>query len=160
MSAVVLSFFPFSSNTGVPVNPKNSAFGKVFLIVVSISPKVERWHSSRIKTTLLERMVSRSFALILPSASSRILLIFWIEDTIRVSFGSMLVNFPINAIVSSVSCTSSGWSAKARYSFRDWVPNSIRSIKNTTLSAVLACAISCADLKDVIVFPEPVVCQM
>ena len=38
------------SRLGVPVNPKNSAFGKVSLMSLSISPKVERWHSSTMNT--------------------------------------------------------------------------------------------------------------
>ena len=40
------------------------------------------------------------------------------------------------------------------------VPNSILSVKKTTLSASLEFAINCADLKLVIVFPDPVVCQI
>ena len=150
----------FSLKTGVPVKPKKSAFGKVALIVANISPNVERWHSSIINTSRLDFINSRSLDRILLAASSLILLIFWIDDTIKVSFGSMLFNLLIKVIVSSVSCTSSTLSANARYSLSDCVPSSILSIRNITLSASFELAISCADLKDVMVLPEPVVCQI
>ena len=48
--AVVEFFFWFSSRMGVPVKPKNSAFGKERRMSCNMSPNVERWHSSTIKT--------------------------------------------------------------------------------------------------------------
>lgn len=50
-------------------------------------------------------------------------------------------------------------SAKPLYSMSDCVPSSIRSIRKITLSASLELAISWADLKLVIVLPDPVVCH-
>ena len=87
------------------------------------------------------------------------LLIFWIEVTIRVSLTLVLLSLSRNTPVFSVPCTSVSLSAKLRYSFNDWVPSSIRSMRNTTLSASCESAMSCADLKLVMVLPEPVVCH-
>ena len=125
---------------------------------MSISPKVERCASSTIKTILLEFMRSMSCALN-PSSSALMLLIFWIDVTISVFAGSALLSFVTRIAVFSVACTSSFSSAKPLYSRKDCVPNSILSIRKITLSASLELAISCADLKLVIVFPEPVVCH-
>ena len=159
ISEVVFIFFWFSSWIGVPVNPKNNALGKVSLIVINISPKVDLWHSSMINTILFEVILSKSDCFN-PSFSFPILLIFCIEVTIKVLAGSSLFIFETNTCVSSVSWISSALSAKARYSFRDWVPNSILSIKKITLSASFDDAINWADLKLVNVFPDPVVCQI
>ena len=160
MSAVVRLFLWFSSSRGVPLKPKNKALGKVSFIVISISPEDERWHSSTIKTMRLLCISSKSFVRIFNLASSLILLIFWIEVTISVFFGSVLFSLEISIIVSSVPWTSSLLSENAWYSVKDWSPSSTRSIRNTTLSASLEFAISWADLKEVMVFPEPVVCQI
>ena len=158
-SVWALFFFAFSSNTGVPVKPKKMALGNVSLMMDSISPKVERWASSTIKTSRLPLIISMSLALSPPS-SSRILLIFWIEVTIRVSAVALLFSLVKRTYVFSVACTVSFSSANARYSLSDCVPNSIRSVRKITLSASLEFAINWADLKLVIVLPEPVVCQM
>ena len=158
--AVVLIFFWFSPWIGVPVKPKNSAFGNVCLMVCIISPKVERWHSSTIKTNRFALISAMSLGFSLFCASSLILLIFWMEVTMSVSDGEVLFSLSTRTSVFSVACTSSFSSAKLRYSFRLWVPNSILSIRKITLSASLEDAISWADLKEVMVLPEPVVCQM
>ena len=156
--AVVLSFLECSSRIGVPVNPKNVAFGNVSFIVANMSPNVDLWHSSTIKTILLEFIFSKSLGNILES--SFILLIFWIDVTINVSVLSSLNIFWISFDVLGVACISSSSSAKPLNSRSDWVPSSILSIKHITLSLSPEFAISCADLNEVIVFPEPVVCQI
>ena len=144
---------------GVPVNPKNRASGKVFLIVRSMSPKVERWHSSMMNTMRLPLICSRSESVIPPS-SERMRLIFWMEVTISMSLTELLLSRLRSSAVFSVPCTASSAAANARYSARLWVPSSMRSIRKTTLSAFLELAMSCALLKLVMVFPEPVVCQI
>ena len=158
-SVCAFRFFAFSSKTGVPVKPKKIARGNVSLITASISPNVDRCASSTIKTIRFLPMISMSFAF-RPPSSSRILLIFWMEVTIRVSLDSSLFNLVSSTYVFSVACTDSFASANARYSFKDCVPSSIRSVRNTTLSASSEFEINCADLNDVMVFPDPVVCQM
>lgn len=70
-----------------------------------------------------------------------------------------LTHFAISMSEFSVACTSSTESANERYSSNDCVPNSILSTRNTTLSASPDWAINWADLKLVMVFPLPVVCQ-
>ena len=64
---------------GVPVKPKNNALGKVRLMVINISPKVERCASSIINTKRLACIISISAELVaVPSSStaSKMLLIF------------------------------------------------------------------------------------
>ena len=121
---------------------------------------MERWHSSTINTMRLACINLISAEVIPPSASSLILLIFWIEVTISVSVTLLLFNLLTSTPVFSVDCTLSASSAKPRYCLKLCVPSSILSIKNTTLSASLDAAISWADLKLVIVLPLPVVCQI
>ena len=133
------------------------AVGNVLRMVCIMSPKVERWHSSTMNTILLERMRSRSASVVPPS--SCMLLIFWMDVTMRVSAGSPLLSFARSTSVFSVACTLCESSAKLRYSSRDCVPSSMRSTRNTTLSASFELAMSCALLKLVMVFPEPVVCH-
>ena len=157
-SVVVLPFFSFSGRIGVPVKPKKTAFGNVFLIVIIISPNVERWHSSTIKTICFFRIISQSFCFERLYSSS-MLLIFWIDVTISVSEASVLFNLLKSTVVSSVPWTDSVASAKLRYSDSDCVPSSILSIRKTTLCASWELAISCAALKLVIVLPLPVVCH-
>ena len=94
------------------------AFVNVSFIVISISPKVERWASSTIKTILLLEISSISL-LFNPSSSLFMLLIFWIDVTIKVFAGSLLFNLVIKTPVFSVACTSSLASAKALYSCND-----------------------------------------
>ena len=126
---------------------------------MSISPKVERWHSSMMNTTRLAAICSMS-AFFFGYSSALTLLIFCMEVTMRRFF---LVSssriFAISMSVFSVACTSSTESANERYSSNDCVPNSILSTRNTTLSASPDWAINWADLKLVMVFPLPVVCQ-
>ena len=86
--------------------------------------------------------------------------IFWIEVTIKRSSLSVLCSLLTRMAVFCVSCITSDSPAKPRYSSSDCMLSSIRSIRNTTLSASPELAISCADLKLVMVLPEPVVCQM
>ena len=88
------------------------------------------------------------------------MLIFWIEVTMRRFLGSALASFDFSTCVFSVPCTSSASSANARYSESDCVPSSMRSMRKTTLSASCESAMSWADLKLVMVLPEPVVCHI
>ena len=67
-----------------------------------------------------------------PRSPAFTLLIFWIEVTIRVSLTLVLLSLSRKTPVFSVPCTSVSLSAKLRYSFSDWVPSSMRSIRNTT----------------------------
>ena len=143
---------------GVPVKPKNTARGNVSLMVASMSPKVERWASSTMKTIRLWLISSMSAALRSFSALAR--LIFCIDVTMREARGSELLSFVMRSSVLVVSWTSSDSSANPLYSMRDWVPSSIRSMRKMTLSASCDVAMSWADLKLVMVFPDPVVCQM
>ena len=90
------AFFLVLILDGVPEKPKKMARGKVCLIRgIMFSPKTERWHSSTMKTIRLDCISARSAAFSAYSASSLILLIFWIEVTISVSAGSGLVSFAI-----------------------------------------------------------------
>ncbi len=155
---VVFRFFWFSSWMGVPVKPNSIAVGNVLLIVCIMSPKVERWHSSTMKTMRLLRMRSRSRS-VSPSSCSWILLIFWMDVTMSVSAGSLLMSLFLRTSVSSVACTLVESSAKLRYSSSDCVPSSILSTRKTTLSASCESEMSWALLKLVMVLPEPVVCH-
>ncbi|MNJ49426.1 hypothetical protein D3C77_446560 [compost metagenome] len=94
----------FSLWIGVPLKPKNTAPEKLALMSASMSPKVERWHSSTMNTMRLPRTVSRSCAF-RPSASSVIRLIFWMDVTIRVSAGAVLFSVLTSTPVFSVACT-------------------------------------------------------
>ena len=89
---------------GVPEKPKKIARGKVCLIRgIIFSPKTERWHSSTMNTMRFDCITARSAAFNSPSESSLILLIFWIEVTIRISAGSVLVSFATRTRVFSVA---------------------------------------------------------
>ena len=83
-----------------------------------------------------------------------------IDVAINESSLSVLVSLLIKMSVFAVPCTLSDSPAKPRYSSSDCTLNSMRSSKNTTLSASPDEAINCADLNEVIVLPDPVVCQM
>ena len=162
--SVVISCLAFSSNTGVPVKPKSSARGKVCLMLTSMSPNTLRWHSSMMNTNRFLPILSSSSLVMVPpldmAASSFRLLIFWIEVTIRRSSLSMLFSLASSTEVSAVSCISSLSPAKPLYSSSDCSASSMRSSRNTTLSASPLLAMSSALLNDDIVLPEPVVCQM
>ena len=155
---MVLSFFAFRSWIGVPVNPKINAFLNVFFISTSISPNVERWHSSMIITIRLRWIIFKS-ASILATSSLAILLNFWIDVTIKVLSESGLFNFDIKTSVFSVAWTDSVPVANERYSLSDCIPNSFLSTRKTTLSASWLAATSWAALKLVMVLPLPVVCH-
>ena len=158
MVVVVLSFLILTSWIGVPVNPKIIECLKVSFIVVNMSPKVDRWHSSMIMTSLLDLIFLRS-ASFNPSISSEILLSFWMDVTISVLSWSSLFSFDIRISVFSVACMLSVSVANDLYSLSDWIPSSFLSTRNITLSASWELAINWADLKLVIVFPLPVVCH-
>ena len=121
-------------------------------------PKVFLWHSSMIKTILLDLILSNTFGSLM--FSSEMLLIFWIEVTMRTLSLSSLFSLLMSISVFSVSWTSCGLSANPLYSLKVCVQSSILSNKNTTLSASFDAAMSCAVLNEVIVFHEPVVCQI
>ena len=132
-SLVVLSFMLLTSMIGVPVKPNLTALGKVSLMEENMSPKTSRWASSTIKRMCLELIFSISF--LRDFKSSPILHIFWCEVTMRASFLLSLFSLLTRTSVFSVACTSMRSPAKFRYDCRDWVPSSILSIRNTTLSA-------------------------